>query len=128
MCDPLPDPENERDLTTFITLWKESKDKTLKETAEQCQVSEDVIRSMQNILGEALANYNHDKVRWCQEYMKEMRNIVISKYDAISAYILEYIENYTKIPPEEMEKLKNTIGGRKNESNIRQEFYIINTT
>jgi hypothetical protein len=27
-----------------------------------------------------------------------------------------------------MEKLKNTIGGRKNESNIRQEFYLINTT
>lgn len=22
-CDPLPDPINERDLTTFITLWKE---------------------------------------------------------------------------------------------------------
>jgi hypothetical protein len=21
-CDPLPDPENEKDLTTFITLWK----------------------------------------------------------------------------------------------------------
>lgn len=26
LCDPLPDPENERELTTFITLWKESKD------------------------------------------------------------------------------------------------------
>ncbi len=23
LCDPLPDPENERDLTTFITMWKE---------------------------------------------------------------------------------------------------------
>jgi hypothetical protein len=22
-CDPLPDPTNERDLTCFITLWKE---------------------------------------------------------------------------------------------------------
>lgn len=25
-CDPLPDPEDEKDLTTFITLWKEAKD------------------------------------------------------------------------------------------------------
>lgn len=83
---------------------------------------------MQNILGEAMANYNHEKVAWCLEYMKEMRGIVLQKFDAISAYTLEYIENYTKIPPEEMEKLKNTIGGRKNESNIRQEFYLINTT
>jgi hypothetical protein len=28
-CDPLPDPNDERDLTTFITLWSEQKDKTL---------------------------------------------------------------------------------------------------
>jgi len=28
-CDPLPDPTNERDLTTFITLWKEDADKDL---------------------------------------------------------------------------------------------------
>jgi len=27
-----------------------------------------------------------------------------------------------------MEKLKNTLGGRKNESNIRQEFFLVNTT
>ena len=30
-CDPLPDPENEKDLTTFITLWKEETDKTMEE-------------------------------------------------------------------------------------------------
>jgi len=29
-CDPLPDPENEKDLNTFITLWNESKDTTLE--------------------------------------------------------------------------------------------------
>ena len=36
MCDPLPDPDDEKDLTTFITLWKESKDKTMKEAADNC--------------------------------------------------------------------------------------------
>jgi len=29
-CDPLPDPTNERDLTCYITLWKEMEDKDLK--------------------------------------------------------------------------------------------------
>jgi hypothetical protein len=62
MCDPLPDPTNERDLTTFITIWKETTDKTLEECGKNCQTSEDVIRQMQNILGEALSNYNIDKV------------------------------------------------------------------
>lgn len=28
-CDHLPDPYNERDLTSFMTLWKERPDKTL---------------------------------------------------------------------------------------------------
>ena len=83
---------------------------------------------MQNILGDAMANYNHDRVNWCYTYMAKMRENVLNKFDAISAHTLEYIENHTKIPPEEMEKLKNTIGGRKNESNIRQEFFIVNTT
>ena len=36
MCDPLPDPENEKDLTTFITLWKEAKDKSIDEAVENC--------------------------------------------------------------------------------------------
>lgn len=91
-------------------------------------MSENVIRAMQNILGEALANYNHEKVRWCYDYMSDMREIVLRKFDGISAYILEYIENHTKIPPEEMEKMKNQTTGRKNESNIRQEFFLVHTT
>jgi hypothetical protein len=36
LCDPLPDPENERELTTFITLWRESVDKTVKDAAHNC--------------------------------------------------------------------------------------------
>ena len=43
LCDPLPDPTNEKDLTTFITLWRESQDKNLKEAVENCQVAENVV-------------------------------------------------------------------------------------
>lgn len=57
LCDSLPDPENERDLTTFITIWKEQKEQNMKDAVQGCQVSEDVIRSMQDIYGEALAEY-----------------------------------------------------------------------
>lgn len=38
-CDPLPDPENEKDLTSFITLWKQSKDKTLAEALGNSQTA-----------------------------------------------------------------------------------------
>ena len=35
-CDPLPDPEDEKDLNTFITLWKESVDTTLQDAVNNC--------------------------------------------------------------------------------------------
>jgi len=35
-CDPLPDPRDERDLTTFITLWKEDQDASLEQAAKNC--------------------------------------------------------------------------------------------
>jgi len=52
-CDPLPDPENEKDLTTFITLWGESTDKTMEEAVENCQIGENVIHAICKILTEA---------------------------------------------------------------------------
>jgi len=45
-CDPLPDPTNERDLTTFITLWKEEQDKSLLQSVEACQIAENIITEM----------------------------------------------------------------------------------
>jgi hypothetical protein len=45
-CDPLPDPTNERDLTTFITLWKEMEEKSLLESIKNCQTAENVINEM----------------------------------------------------------------------------------
>ena len=54
-CDPLPDPTNEKDLTTFITLWREKKEKDLEECLNNCQTAENVLTNMQDIYGEALA-------------------------------------------------------------------------
>jgi hypothetical protein len=80
---------------------------------------------MQYIYGEALANYNTEKVEWCQVYMKRMKEIVQNKFDAISAFTLEYIENHTKFSAEELEKQNNNPKTRKNASNVRPEFAMI---
>lgn len=45
-CNPLPDPDDEKDLTTFITLWKEAKDKSMAEAVDNCQTAENVIKSI----------------------------------------------------------------------------------
>jgi hypothetical protein len=45
-CDPLPDPYNEKDMTSFMTLWAERPDKTLKEALDNCQIAEAVCQEM----------------------------------------------------------------------------------
>lgn len=77
-CDPLPDPNDEKDLTTFIRMWKEQQPKIykfcetrnchpivkncakhcVKHAVKHCQLAEDVIKKMLDIYGEALATYN----------------------------------------------------------------------
>ena len=122
-CDPLPDPANEKDLTTFITLWREKEEKTLDDCIKNCQVAEDVIKSIMEIYGEAIANYQESKQIWCREYIQNMRQIILDKYNAVCAHVFHYIEGYiymTKEEKEAMEK-KSTIA-RKNDSNIKAEF------
>lgn len=64
-CDPLPDPENEKDLTTFITLWKEAKDKTMGAAVKNSQTAENVNKEIQLLLVEAMSQYDFAKVKWC---------------------------------------------------------------
>jgi hypothetical protein len=71
----LPDPTNETDLTCFITLWKEESDTSLKKSVESCQVAENVINSMQNIQGEAMAMFDEKVLKWTQHYSEMIRDI-----------------------------------------------------
>jgi len=126
-CDPLPDPENEKDLTTEITLWKERIDRTMAQAIDNCQKAEDVIKNINKILGEALAQYDYAKVAWCQKYITELRGITIGKYDDICAEILLYIENYTKYTDAEIIELKESAGSRKMDFSQKPEFDVTET-
>lgn len=95
-CDPLPDCENEKDITTFITLWKETKDNSITDAVKQCQVAENVIKSMQNLQGEAQSTFDMDKLEWCGKYIDQLREIELHKYDEITAHIIEYLDTYIK--------------------------------
>lgn len=48
-CDPLPSPYDERDLTSFITQWKETEDPDMLQAINSCQTAENIILEMQNI-------------------------------------------------------------------------------
>ena len=59
-CNPLPDVDRETDLNTFITQWRETEETDLKTAVSKCQIAENVIRSMQDKLGEAQAMYDEE--------------------------------------------------------------------
>jgi hypothetical protein len=122
-CDPLPDPDDEKDLTTFITLWKEAKDKSLPGCVDNCQTAENVVKAIQLILAESMAQYDYAKIEWCNLYIEQLRAIMQTKYDLVSAEILTYIENYTKYTDEEIEILKaDNTGNRKMDFSAKAEF------
>lgn len=127
-CDPLPDPENEKDLTTFIRLWEEMKDKTLQDSVDRCQTAEDVIYAINLKLGEAMAQCNYETIKWCKSYIDELRKITIRKFDAISVLILTYFEDYTKYTEEEIEKLKAEMAGRSQNFTTKAEVKLVNNS
>jgi len=49
--------DRETDLNTFITQWRETPDVDMEQAVKMCQIAENVIRSMQDKLGEAKAMY-----------------------------------------------------------------------
>ena len=124
-CDPLPDVEDERDLTSFITLWQEGKALDLKSSIQNCQISEDIVKSMQDMQGEALSMYDASKLEWCRGYTEKLRKIELVKFDEICAHILDYMEVHTKRSQAEIEKLREERKGGKGDQ-TKKEFLDLN--
>lgn len=63
-CDYLPDPSEERDLTTHLRLWEESKDTTLTSCIHSCNIAEKINDKIYELYYEAISEFQHDKVEW----------------------------------------------------------------
>ena len=100
----MPDVDRETDLNTFITQWRETPDQDLKHSVHMCQIAENVIRSMQDKLGEAKAMYDKPMEDWCNQYIQVLRKIELQKYNEISAKVFEFMDVHTKLTPEQIAK------------------------
>ena len=69
-CDPLPQPDDEKDLNCFITLWKEQKEKELDVTVQNCQTAENVCGNIKQMLAEALTQYDYKAAQQCHAFME----------------------------------------------------------
>ena len=69
-------------------------------------MAEEVIKSMQNIKGEAQAMYDEETLRWCSNYTNELREMQLRKFDEVTAKFMEYMEKYIKLSDEEIARQK----------------------
>ena len=92
-------------MNTFITQWKETPDEDLHGAAKICQIAENVVRSMQDKLGEAKAMYDRRAEDWCNDYITKLRQIELQKFAEVSAKVFEYMDVLTKLSPAEIAKI-----------------------
>lgn len=73
--------------------------------------------------------YDKSRQAWCENYTNQLREIELRKFDEISAFILEYIEVYTKLTPEEIAKLKDSNKSRgKGDLTQREKILLLEKT
>jgi len=104
-CDYLPDPHDERDLTTFLRLWDETKDKSLDECIDNCATSEMINNKIFEIYYESRAEFKNEKAEWCEEYISKLKKMSRHKFDEITKLVMDNIEVYLFLSEDEKSKL-----------------------
>lgn len=83
------------------------------------------------LLSEAMSQYDYEKIKWCQNYIDVIRQIMVQKYDDICQHMFTYIEEHTIIGDEEWEAQKKRTQHNPNkraESRTRETFLLNSKT
>jgi hypothetical protein len=98
LCDPMPDPYEEKQLTSYITLMSEKQVTDLEETLNLAQEAESIVKSMNKCYGETLEEYDTNKRTWCQAYISTLRSLSRRKIDEITARTMQYADDHLYKP------------------------------
>jgi hypothetical protein len=99
-CSKMPEPTSENQMTANITLMSEAKYKTLEDTLEKCQETEQIVQNIKYELGDSLEDSNRQKRLWCYNYINTLRSLCRRKIDEITGRVIEYIEDHLISYPE----------------------------
>lgn len=105
-CESLPDPTDERDLTTHLRLWEESRDNSLAKCIDNCKTAEQINDKIYELFYEAKAEFQKDRVEWCEYYADKMMKMNRIKFNEITKYIMDHIEEFTIYTEQEKEELR----------------------
>jgi Cancer susceptibility candidate 1 N-terminus len=105
-CESLPDPTDERDLTTHLRLWEEARDNSLAKCIDNCKTAEQINDKIYELLYEAKAEFHKDKADWCEYYADKMMKMCRIKFNEITKYIMDHIEEFSVYTEQEKEELR----------------------
>jgi hypothetical protein len=68
--------------------------------------------------------YDGKKLEWCKHYCEELRKITQDKFDSISAHILMFMDQHTRLSDEEIKKVKES-GKSRGKGDITQKVQLL---
>ena len=66
-----------------------------------------------------MAQCDYERIKWCEDYIDEIRRITLRKFDLVSADIMTYFEGFTKYTEEELAAKKAEMAGRNQQLTIK---------
>ena len=117
--ESLPDPTDERDLTTHLRLWEESRDNSLTKCIENWKTAEQINDKIYELFYEAKYEFQKDKIEWWEYYIDKMMKMNRIKFNEITKYIMDHIEEFIIYSEQEKEMLKKQ---SKKVDNIKPNF------
>ena len=65
-------------------------------------------------------------MKWCQQYIDDLRKIILEKYDDVCAYVFQYIDKFWSYTEEEIKELEKSMQKRKPnvDSDRKPDFYL----
>lgn len=91
-CTSRPNVAFENEITTYMTMVREEKVKSLEDAMRKCHESEEIVGDLMELYCKAREEGDLQRQEWCMHYIYEIRLLEIEQIDEATAYLLQYIE------------------------------------
>mmetsp|Transcript_27306 Transcript_27306/g.62907 ORF Transcript_27306/g.62907 Transcript_27306/m.62907 type:complete len:641 (+) Transcript_27306:44-1966(+) len=108
-CTSRPNVAYEAEITTYMTMVREERVKSMDDAMKRCAESEDIVGDLMELRCKAREQGDIARQDWCMHYAYLIRNLEIELIDEATAHLLQYIE---KLEPQHNQQVTREWGGQ----------------